>query len=128
MADLYVNFFPPTVKAPSLNQRLHWAQRARDAAAWRKAAWAAANNRRRHPSFPDVPLPRSLIKLQLPVKSTLIRRDPHNYAPTIKAVIDGLVDAKFWPDDTAEYVVTTDPEFSNVSPQVWVRIYPVEAP
>lgn len=37
------------------------------------------------------------------------RRDPHNFAPTLKHVIDGLVDAGLWPDDTPEYVRTLEP-------------------
>jgi crossover junction endodeoxyribonuclease RusA len=126
MAELVVNFFPP---APllTLNQRMHWAPKSRHVAEWRKAAWAAATNRKRHPSWPDPPLPRSLLKVSLPVKSLLVRRDPHNFVATIKPIIDGLVDAKFWPDDTPEYVVSTDPEFHTSDRQVWVRIYPVEA-
>jgi crossover junction endodeoxyribonuclease RusA len=127
MSDLVVSFFPP---APllTLNQRMHWGPKSRHIGEWRKAAWAAANNRRRHPSFPDTPLPRSLLKFSLPVKSLLVRRDPHNFVATTKPIIDGLVDAKFWPDDTPDYVVSTDPEFHTSDRQVWVRIYPVEAP
>lgn len=37
------------------------------------------------------------------------RRDPHNYFPTVKPVVDGLIDAGLWPDDTPEWVTTTEP-------------------
>lgn len=38
------------------------------------------------------------------------RRDPHNYTGTIvKAAIDQLVAMDVWPDDTPEWVVTTEP-------------------
>jgi hypothetical protein len=32
------------------------------------------------------------------------RRDPINYAKTVKHIVDGLVLAGAWPDDTLEYV------------------------
>lgn len=36
--------------------------------------------------------------------------DPHNYCGTVlKAIIDGLVAAGAWPDDTAQYVGHTEP-------------------
>lgn len=36
--------------------------------------------------------------------------DPHNYCGTVmKAIIDGLVHAGAWPDDTPEYVGHTEP-------------------
>lgn len=122
--DLVIDFFPPGPLL-SLNQRGHWARKSRHVAEWRKAAWLAACNRRRHPSFPDTPLPKSLVKLSLPVKSLLVRRDPHNFYATTKPVIDGLVDARLWPDDTPDYVVTTEPEFHTTDRKVWVRIYPL---
>ncbi len=38
------------------------------------------------------------------------RRDPHNYSSTVvKWVVDGLVIAGCWPDDTPEWVTTTEP-------------------
>lgn len=33
------------------------------------------------------------------------RADPANAAPTVKALIDGLVDAGVWPDDDSTYVI-----------------------
>lgn len=35
------------------------------------------------------------------------RRDAHNYLPTVKAIIDGLVDAGVLYDDSDRYVVST---------------------
>ena len=38
------------------------------------------------------------------------RRDPHNYCGTVlKAVIDGLVLRRAWPDDTAEWIGHREP-------------------
>ncbi len=42
------------------------------------------------------------------------RRDPHNLYPTVKACLDGMVDAGCWPDDTPDYVHTNEPTFRVV--------------
>lgn len=89
----------------NLNDRMSWRPRGVFVEAWRRAAWAAAVQigqpavRRR---------PASWVTVSLPVADRR-RRDPHNFAPTMKAIIDGLVDAGVWPDDTPEYVTTTEP-------------------
>jgi crossover junction endodeoxyribonuclease RusA len=36
------------------------------------------------------------------------RRDPHNFYPTIKAAVDGLVDYGLLPDDSSEYLIGPD--------------------
>ena len=51
------------------------------------------------------------------------RRDPHNYVGTVcKAIVDGLVHAHVWPDDTAEWVTVTEPELRVGKPWVTVRL------
>jgi len=48
------------------------------------------------------------VQVDLPFRGTR-RRDPHNYtSTTIKAVIDGLVDAGVIPDDTPEWATILD--------------------
>jgi crossover junction endodeoxyribonuclease RusA len=37
------------------------------------------------------------------------QRDPANFYPTVKAIVDGLVMARCWPADTPEYVTVTEP-------------------
>jgi len=37
------------------------------------------------------------------------RRDPSNYYPPVKAIIDGLVAVMVWPDDTPEWVEVAEP-------------------
>jgi Holliday junction resolvase RusA-like endonuclease len=49
------------------------------------------------------------------------RRDPSNYLPAVKALVDGLVDAELWPDDTPDYVSVAEP-ILKVGGQVEVRI------
>jgi crossover junction endodeoxyribonuclease RusA len=123
--DLGFSFSRPD-KLLNMNDRLNrWGQAAR-VKTWRKAAWAAANNARRHPSWPKEVLPFCLVQVDLPVASTMIRRDPHNYYPTVKAIIDGCVDAAVFLDDSQEYLRTEEPRFHNGVDLVTVRIFPVE--
>lgn len=101
-----VSFERPT-QLMSMNDRIHWSVDRRRARAWRQATgWAAIDQlgttpaaRRKGPS---------IVTVTLPVHSDR-DRDPHNFFKTVKHVIDGLVDAGLWPDDTPEWVTTTEP-------------------
>lgn len=95
--------FSPPCALMSLNDRLHWRKKAEHTKAWRIAAFAAATNSR-HGHL----LPACVVTVVLPVKGNR-RRDPHNYFATVKPIIDGLVDARCWPDDTPRWVTTTEP-------------------
>ena len=48
------------------------------------------------------------------------RRDPINYARTVKAIVDGLVLAGAWPDDTPDYVTQHIPTLVEVGKQLVV--------
>jgi len=63
----------------------------------------------------------AMVSFVFPV-TTNRRRDPHNFYPTIKPIIDGLTDAGLWPDDTPEYVMTVEPFFSRENVLVSVII------
>lgn len=95
--------FPAPGPLMSLNDRTHWAARARTTKAWRRTAARAAWRIR-----PPRHQPRSTVAVELPVRDRR-RRDPHNYTPTLKAIVDGLVDAGLWPDDTPDHVHTLEP-------------------
>jgi hypothetical protein len=126
MPDLGFSFNRPD-KLLNMNDRLGWWKKAERAAVWKKAAWVAALNARRHPSWPKEVLPYCLVQIDLPVASTMIRRDPHNFFPTVKPIIDGCVAAAVFLDDSQEYLRTEEPRFHNGSDLVIVRIFPVEA-
>lgn len=89
----------------SMNDREHWRTHAGRVKTWR--FWAKIVGR-------SYSLPRlnrrgpSIVTVELPVMDSR-RRDPHNYHPTIKAIIDGLVDAGLWPDDTPQWVSVAEP-------------------
>jgi crossover junction endodeoxyribonuclease RusA len=103
--------FPLPAKLLSMNDRMHWRPKAALTEVWRSATThgALAEYQRRRRSTPVTrPLPPSIVRIALPV-STAARRDPHNYFATVKPIVDGLVDAGLWPDDTPEHVSVVEP-------------------
>ena len=107
--------FTPPAPLMNMNERLHWAEERRRAKAWRKAAKTAAV---------DVgPQPPCWITVELPVRGR-IRRDPANWTTTVKHIVDGLVDAGLWPDDTPEHVTTTEPLLTAGITQVAIHLTP----
>lgn len=112
--------FPPPAKLLSANDRDHWRKRAQLVRAWRQHTFllVAALNLG--------PQPPSVVHLTLPVRDRR-RRDPMNYYPTLKAVVDGLVDAGCWPDDTPDYVRTVEPVLDPDADVVMIRLEPMEA-
>jgi len=54
-------------------------------------------------------MPPSLVRVHIPFSQDRIR-DPHNYCGTVvKAIVDGLVQAGAWEDDTPEFVEHISP-------------------
>lgn len=81
------------------NQRLHWATRARhtrrirEAAAWRVRALGEQ--------------PMDAVEITAVIHPKTARRfDPHNWQPTVKAAIDGIVDAGLIVDDDSSRVLS----------------------
>lgn len=101
---------PPTPPL-SLNRErtMHWASRARHLDPWKVATFWLAK---------EAKLPVAVgghaatVTVVLPVKGHY-RRDPANYYPTVKAVVDGLVLAGVWPDDTPDFVTVTEPVLTH---------------
>ncbi len=55
----------------------------------------------------------AIVRVTIPFRKGR-RRDPHNYCGTVlKAVVDGLVEAGAWPDDTPEFVDHLQPVLSK---------------
>lgn len=107
---------PQPVHQLTLNQRLHWADKGRTVKAWRyAAAWCAVQ-------FAPRPWPASLVAVSLEVRGAG-RRDPHNWFPTVKPIIDGLVDAGVWPDDTPQWVTTLEPRLVPVRRERWQPLF-----
>lgn len=96
--------FTLTIPAPALflniNQRLHPRVIAPTVKAWRDAG-------RVHARAAKLPtLQQARITATLHFGDTR-HRDDHNYFPTVKAIIDGLVDYGLLPDDSREYLLAT---------------------
>lgn len=115
--------FPPPADRLSMNGRYHWRVRSARTKAWRTVAYMTACERfgfqrpaRRKPMF---------VRVTFPVKDNR-RRDADNPAPTVKAIVDGLVDAGVWPDDTPEWVETLGSRFKKGATVVTVELIPRE--
>ncbi len=82
----------------SANQRLHWAQRAKRTKALRQLGFVVARNAR----LGTLGTTHVAAFIGYPSGG---RADPANASPTIKALIDGAVDAGVWPDDDHLHVI-----------------------
>ena len=94
-----------TIPAPapwlSANHRRDLRRQTPDRRAWRDAGLVHA--RRVH--LPKLEKVHIVAELRF---TTARRRDPHNYYPTLKALVDGLVDYGLIPDDSHEYLIGPD--------------------
>lgn len=89
----------PMTETLNANQRLHWAQRSARTRNLRQIAYLRGRG--------AVPMQRARLTVEIgwPDKR---RRDAHNLMPTLKACIDGFVDAGVLPDDSDAHLVGPD--------------------
>jgi len=105
----------------SMNQHQSYSNRKLEQA-WRDAAYYKYIE-----AFPGVGpsgrlLPPCHVYTALPVPDRR-RRDPINFAATVKRIVDGITIAGAWPDDTPEFVTQHVPSFRLSKDQlVVVRI------
>ncbi len=90
---------PPNTVLLTSNQRMPWRPRARLTRDLRRITWAIATN-----TIGPVGLDRVRIVATVHPGPRTSRFDPHNWQPTVKAAIDGLVDAGVLADDDATRV------------------------
>ena len=116
--------FDPPAEPLSMNQAASYGQRVSEQA-WRdRAFWAWCEA---HPGVG--PSGRAFgcpadIWTAIPFDAQR-RRDPINFAATVKRIVDGLVNAGAWPDDTPEYVTQHIPTLHVVAGgRVVVRVTP----
>ena len=111
MTDLLLSFTAPAAPL-SMNEHASYGLRKREQA-WRdRAHWAWIEA---HPGvgpagrrFADGA--NVYVSLTFPTKR---RRDPINYAATVKRIVDGLVTAGAWPDDTPDHVAQHVPTIEH---------------
>lgn len=93
-----LTFTIPKAAWISANDRLHWAVQS-ERTRYLRQLGAFTAKAKRVPTF-DVTHVAAFIGYL-----TGGRADPQNSAPTIKALIDGMVDAGVWPDDDSTHVI-----------------------
>lgn len=99
--DEWLLSFGAPARVWSTNDRIHFRTRASLTEKWRTGAKEAAKRIRQEGRW--------YVVASVPFRRDS-RRDPHNFVSTVvKATIDGLTDAGWWPDDTTDYVVVGDP-------------------
>jgi hypothetical protein len=103
--------FPEPADRLMSNDRPHWSRRARLTRIWRQAT-ALHAHRTLGPGRKNRAQPPSFVRVTFPVTVNR-RRDSDGPAPTVKAIVDGLVDAGCWPDDTPNYVETLGSRFEK---------------
>ena len=95
----------------------------KDAAYWATCAAFPGNG----PRGRAMPPCEVLVSIPVPGER---RRDPHNWTPTCKAIVDGITAAGVWPDDNAAWVSLPEPTLRPVPPaqvrreKVYVRLMP----
>lgn len=107
----------------NMNDRLHWTRRAERSALWLQAAHVAAvqtrNTSLRLAGW-ALPIELAEVRVEFKVADPYRRRDPHNWFPTVKPIVDGLVTAGYFVDDDSTHVRTVEPGF--VKGSNWVRV------
>lgn len=95
--------WPLTINRPApwlnLNDRLHWAPRSARVKQWREATALYARSAK-------LPTGLERVRIQAWFRFTdRRRRDVHNWAPTVKAIVDGLVDYGLIEDDNDDHLI-----------------------
>lgn len=91
----------PANELLTANQRMHWRAKAARTKALRSRTYVLAG-------FPQKPFP-DRVRLVVTVQyRDARRRDVHNLMPTVKACVDGLVDAGWLTDDSDRYLQGPD--------------------
>jgi crossover junction endodeoxyribonuclease RusA len=109
----------------SSNQRLHWRAKAKRTKYWRELAAVTATSAINRGDVNPVGRAHIVAVLTFP---TAHRRDIHNYQPTLKACVDGIVDAGLLPDDSDKHLVGPDLRANPVKGPASIRLEITELP
>lgn len=116
----YVVALPAGMKLLNANDRIHWRTRGRLTKALREAAAKSASDA-------HIP-PMEQISIQAVLHPhDKRRRDPHNWYPSFKAAIDGIVDAGVISDDDGKHLISIEVVLGTPvrHTQISLRITPV---
>jgi Holliday junction resolvase RusA-like endonuclease len=89
----------------SANDRGHWSKNHRKTKQWRQTAQLVASSARNRGHLPLMERARIEVWFTYPTNH---RRDVANLHPTVKALVDGVVDAGILPDDNDKHVLGPD--------------------
>lgn len=109
--DAFTLEIPKIADWLNANQKPHWAKQNKLTRAWRHGAHIYARQQK---------APKGLNRARVDVyvwKSSRRRYDPHNLMPTMKPIIDGLVDYGLLPDDSHEYLEGPFPHHGGYGPE-----------
>lgn len=96
----------------NMNDRRSWGQDHGLRDIWKRSAWAHANEKRK-PKITGL----ATVQVDFGVTDLWRKRDPSNWMPTVKAIVDSLTEARgFWTDDDSTRVTVREPRF------VWAPI------
>ncbi len=113
-----LRFPAPERRCPNLNDTDHWRTANTRKQLWQEAAFYAAMQAKVPTQGP------SRLTVALPVTGRN-RRDPHNFVLTVKYLVDGLVHARVLPDDSEEWLTTSDPVLVVGGTEVVITLEPV---
>ena len=109
----------------SANERQHWRVKARLTKYWRHRAGLTARGLMNKGAWTKPGPAHVLVTITWPDQR---RRDPANWAPTAKAIVDGLVDAGVFPDDNDHHVTGPDMRRGYGPTAIHITITPQETP
>ncbi len=96
---------PPKRALLTANERAHWRRRAERSKYWRQRAYLEATSAIRRGDLEPLTWAHFTVDVAWPDKR---RRDVANVHPTVKAIVDGLVDAGVLPDDDDRHLMGPD--------------------
>ena len=118
MSDVYRFVLHPPDKLLNQNDRLHWAATSKIKRSWKQVAHFTAVDLKNRGLIKPIVEGQAIVTISIPVKTNR-RRDGHNYSPTAKCIIDGMVTAKIFIDDSTKYLYLNDIQF-HIGDQVIV--------
>jgi crossover junction endodeoxyribonuclease RusA len=124
-ADHVILIIPAPAPWLSANQRVDLRRQTPDRRAWRDAGHLYA----KQAALPKLQRVHIIATLRF---RDARRRDPHNYYPTLKALVDGLVDYGLIPDDDDKHLIGPDIRLGQVMQapglgEVWLDITDLDA-
>lgn len=122
MTLVFTLVVPNPTRPVSMNERLHWAQKRKREGPWKDSATWLARSAKRQAGFKQIKGVPCVVRTIVGIPDRR-RRDPHNYMPVTKLLVDVLVKEGYWPDDNPDWLTVMAPEL-HVSSDTIVEVWP----